>query len=152
MHDEAERIVTRALREQPLLAAPASLEARVLAAVAQAGPRPWWQRGFRHWPMLARLAFLVASIGFVRIGLLAWAGLGATINSVNQDSMALIAPGLAWATAAKDLIAALNEVTRAVLAGVPAGWLYLGGAMLLCLYAFFFGLGALGYRTFRARQ
>jgi hypothetical protein len=152
MHDELERFIAKALRDQPPLTAPASLEARVLAALAQVKPLPWWQRGFRHWPVFARLAFLVASIGFVRVGLLAWDRVTTTVGNVDQDSVAIIAPGLSWATTVADLAAAFNEVFRAVLAGIPAGWLYLGGATLLSLYALFFGLGVIGYRTFRTRH
>jgi hypothetical protein len=102
--------------------------------------------------VFARLAFLVASIGFVRVGLLAWDRVTTTVGNVDQDSVAIIAPGLSWATTVADLAAAFNEVFRAVLAGIPAGWLYLGGATLLSLYALFFGLGVIGYRTFRTRH
>jgi len=152
MHDALERFITRTLRDQPLLAAPSSLEAKVLAAVAQVRPQPWWQRGFRNWPAFARLVFLVASIGFVRVGLLAWESVSATVGSVDQESVSAIAPGLSWAATAADLASAISEVFRAVLAAIPAGWLYLGGATLLFLYALIFSLGAIGYRTFRARR
>src|SRR4051794_7570835 len=61
-----EQLVCDVARTQPLRRAPASLEGRVLAQLA---PAPWWRRGFTNWPLAARAAFLVASIGFVRLAL-----------------------------------------------------------------------------------
>ncbi len=150
--DRLEGLIDQALRDQPPLRAPASLEARVLAAVARAPTVPWWRRGFLHWPVAARLVFLIASVGFIRVGLLAWERVTATIDAVETTGISAVAPGLSWAATVADLVFALTEVSRALLAGIPQAWLYTGGAVLLGLYALFFGLGALGYRVFRASR
>lgn len=149
---QLERLIDQALRDQPLLRAPATLEANVLAAVARVPASPWWRRGFLHWPVAARLGFLIASIGFIRIGLLAWERVSNTIGAVETTGIAAVAPGLSWAATVADLLSALNAVSRTLLAGVPRDWLYTGGAVMLSLYALLFGLGAMGYRVFRARR
>lgn len=150
--DHLERLIDQALRDQPPLPAPATLEARVLAAVARAPAAPWWRRGFLHWPVAARLVFLIASVGFIRIGLLAWERVTTTIDAMETTGIATVAPGLSWAAAVADLLSALTGVSRTLLAGIPQDWLYTGGALMLSLYALLFGLGALGYRVFRARR
>lgn len=148
--DRLEYFIDQALRDQPSLRAPAALQGRVLAAVAQAPSVLRWRRGFRHWPVVARLAFFIASVGCIRIGLLAWERVAATIGEVEASGIAAVAPGLSWAAVVADLLSALAEVSRALLGGIPQVWLYTCGAAILGLYAFFFGLGALGYRVFRA--
>lgn len=150
--DQLERLIDRALRDQLSLPAPATLEARVLAAVARASAAPWWRRGFLHWPVAARLVFLMASVGFIRIGLLAWERVTTTIDAVESTGISAVAPGLSWAATVADLVSALTGVFRALLAGIPQDWLYSVGVLMLSLYALLFGLGALGYRVFRASR
>ena len=68
--EKLESFVDQLVRGQPLRRAPATLEARVLAQLAlQHAPIPWWCRGFTHWPLTARVAFLIASYGFVRLAI-----------------------------------------------------------------------------------
>jgi hypothetical protein len=56
-----EAFVHRALRELPAERAPADLEARVLAALQARRQLPWWQAGWRAWPMVPRTAVLAAA-------------------------------------------------------------------------------------------
>lgn len=53
-----EAFVHRALRELPAERAPAALEARVLAALRSRQRLPWWQVGWRAWPVVPRVAVL----------------------------------------------------------------------------------------------
>ena len=56
-----EAFVHRALRELPAERAPAELEARVLAALQARRRLPWWQAGWRSWPVVPRTAVLAAA-------------------------------------------------------------------------------------------
>src|SRR6185369_12706066 len=69
-HDEIERQVTRALQEQPPRRAPSTLERRVLAQIEAGATAIGWRRGFAHWPVAARVGFLAASVGVVKVALL----------------------------------------------------------------------------------
>jgi hypothetical protein len=55
---QLEQLVRRQLAGQPPLRAPSGLEARVLAAIA-AQSRPWYSRGFQHWPLAFKALFLL---------------------------------------------------------------------------------------------
>ena len=68
--EQLERLVDELLRDQPLRHAPNTLEAHVFAEIARRAALPWWRKSFTHWPLLARVAFLIASYGFVRLTLL----------------------------------------------------------------------------------
>ena len=60
-HQPLEAFVHRALRELPVERAPADLEARVLAALQARQLRPWWQAGWRAWPVVPRTVVLAAA-------------------------------------------------------------------------------------------
>jgi predicted anti-sigma-YlaC factor YlaD len=138
--DESERLarlVDNLARSQPPRRAPASLEARVLAQIAA---QPWWRKGFVHWPLWARGAFLVASVGFVRLAL---AGVMSVSNFVSTADVmgvdALHRTGEAVSTTVS-----LGEL---LLHAIPPVWLYAGAAVGFTLYAVLFGLGTFAYRT-----
>src|SRR5437879_12969818 len=61
-----EQLVGRACREQPALAAPRTLQARVFAALQQRAARPWWRRSFAYWPMGPRVVLVLACAGLAR--------------------------------------------------------------------------------------
>lgn len=71
-----EAFVHRALRELPAERAPAALEARVFAALAARQHLPWWQAGWRAWPVVPRTAVLVLA-GAVVLAVAAVSLLGA---------------------------------------------------------------------------
>ena len=56
-----EAFVHRALRELPAERAPAGLETRVFAALQARRRLPWWQAGWRSWPVVPRTAVLAAA-------------------------------------------------------------------------------------------
>ena len=145
-----DRVISRALRELPLRNAPATLEARVFAAIAHRALTPWWRQSFLHWPAAARLVFLLVSIGFVRLGLgLTDIATSQLLRFESTTAASTLAPGIAFTRIALDLSAALNGALRATSAGIPTLWLYGGGLALMALYALFFGLSAVSYRAFR---
>ena len=139
--DELEQLVTRALREQPLRRAPQTLERRVLAQLESSAAVARWRGGFAHWPVAARLVFLVASVGFVKLALSVamWLStpLDASAHSFDLPSQ------IAWLQTTLVVIASVART-------VPPLWVHAGIAVLAIMYAALFGIGASAYRTLRA--
>lgn len=139
--DELERQLTRALQNQPVRRAPAALERRVLAQIESGAAVARWRRGFAHWPMAARLAFIVASVGVVKVALLIAMWLASPLDS---PALSLDLPSqVAWL---QTLMVAIASVVRTV----PQLWVHVGIALLAIMYAALFGIGASAYRTVRA--
>lgn len=142
-HDKLERLVDSLVRVQPPRRAPASLEARVLARLAEhQAPISWWRRGFTSWPLAARGAFLIASYGFVRLAL---AGFGSVSEFVGSGEVAGTARS--WAQSGAEVVSVTASTGSFVLQAIPPMWLYGAAAFAFGLYALLFGLGTLAYRT-----
>lgn len=141
--EQLERLIVQALRDQPLQRAPGDLESKVMAAIAQRVATPWWRSSFAHWPMAARVLFLVASAVFVKLGLDAAALVVGPIDPAAR-STALFAE-LAW-------IHALFVSISAVVRSLPSWWLYGGVTVLGALYLMLFGVSAAAYRTLYASR
>jgi hypothetical protein len=137
--DELERQLTRTLRDQPLRRAPSTLERRVLAQI-EAGAVATWRRGFAHWPVAARLVFLAASVGVVKLGLMLATWIASPLESpaVSVD----LPSQVAWM---QTLLVAVGSIARTV----PSMWVHIGLAILALMYAALFGIGATAYRTMR---
>ena len=139
--EKLEKFVAQLVREQPLRRAPGSLEARVFVRIAaMQEPRSWWRRPFTHWPLAARIAFYVASFGFIKLALTGVVSLSAYFHS---DETAW----LATLHRAHDILSSTVSIRDSVLNAIPSWWLYgvvIGG---FALYAALFGLGTLAYRT-----
>jgi hypothetical protein len=141
--EQLERFIDEALRDQPLQRAPSDLESKVMAAIAQRAATPWWRSSFAHWPMPARVVFLVASAVFVKFGLDAAALVIGPIDPAAR-STALFAE-LTW-------IRALFVSIGAVLHSLPSWWIYGGLTVLGALYLMLFGVSAAAYRTLYASR
>jgi hypothetical protein len=141
--EQLERFVAKALRDQPLQRAPDDLESKVMAAITHSAVAPWWRSNFAHWPMAARVLFLVASAGFVKLGLVAAALLIGPLDPVARGA-ALFAE-LAW-------IPALFMSIGAVLRSLPSWWIYGGATVIGALYLMLFGVSAAAYRTLYASR
>ena len=139
--DELERLVTRALQDQPLRRAPDALERRVLAQLESGAAIARWRRGFAHWPMAARVAFLAASVGVVKLALSIAVWLSAPLDS--PASSFDLPSQVAWL---QTLFVVISSIARTV----PSLWVHAGIAILVILYAALFGIGASAYRTVRA--
>jgi hypothetical protein len=135
--DELERQVTRALQGQPLRRAPGSLEHRVLAQITSGATATGWRRGFAHWPIAARVLFLAASAGVVKLALAMAMWLDSPTPSLHLPSQ------VAWL---QTLLVAVDSVARTV----PSLWVHAGIAILAIMYAALFGIGASAYRMVRA--
>jgi hypothetical protein len=141
--EQLERFIDKALRDQPLQRAPSDLESKVMAAIAHGAVTPWWHSSFAHWPMAARVLFLVASAVFVKLGLEASALLIGPIDPAARSS-ALFAE-LAWVHA---LFVSMGALVRSL----PSWWIYGGVAVLGALYLMLFGVSAAAYRTLYASR
>jgi hypothetical protein len=119
--EKLEQLVASLARAQPARRAPISLQGRVFAQIAsQQVQLPWWRKGFAHWPLVARVLFLVASYGFIRLAI---AGVMSVVDFVRSSSLV------------------------SVLHAIPPMWLYGGAAFGFALYAVLFGLSTFAYRT-----
>lgn len=138
--DELERQLTRALREQPLRRAPSTLERRVLAQIESGAAATSWRRGFAHWPVAARLVFLAASVGVVKLALSMAMWIATPLES---PALSVDLPSqVAWL---QTLMVAIASVARTV----PSLWVHAGLGVLAIMYAALFGIGASAYRTMR---
>jgi predicted anti-sigma-YlaC factor YlaD len=135
--ERLEQFVAGLARSQPPRRAPASLEARVFAQISA---QPWWRKGFVHWPVWARAAFLVASVGFVRLAL---AGVISLTNLVSTADVADVDTFHRTGQAVSTTVS-LGEL---LFHAIPPVWLYAGAVVGFTLYAVLFGLGTFAYRT-----
>lgn len=141
--EQLERLIDKALRDQPLQRAPSDLESKVMAAIAHRAATPWWRSSFAHWPMAARVLFLAASAVFVKLGLDAAALVIGPLDPAAR-SAALFAE-LAW-------IHALFVSIGAVVRSLPSWWIYCGVTVVGALYLMLFGVSAAAYRTLYASR
>ena len=140
-HEKLEHLVDSVARAQPPRRAPVSLEVRVLAQIAlQQGQLPWWRKGFTHWPLVARGAFLIASYGFIRLAL---AGVMSVVDFLRSSDVA----GVETLHRTGEAVSATVALGSLVLHAIPSMWLYGGAAVGFALYAVLFGLGTFAYRT-----
>jgi hypothetical protein len=139
-HDEIERQVTRALQGQPPRRAPSTLEWRVLAQIDAGATAIGWRRGFAHWPVAARVAFLAASVGVVKVALLVAMWLATPLASPAVSAQ--LPSQITWL---QTLLVAMGSVVHTV----PSVWVHGGIAILAIMYVALFGIGASAYRMVR---
>ncbi len=140
---ELEVRVAQALRRLPDRRAPATLESRVLDALARRVPLPWWRRSFGEWPAPARVAFGVTSAVLVVITVLAVAAANANLGSLGA-SPALATPVLRDASV---FFVITRTLSVALASTLSSSWVL--GCLIAsaALYAALFGLAIAGYRT-----
>lgn len=148
--EELEKLIHQTLRSLPERRAPRSLEARVMAAIAQREARPWWRQSYRAWPMAARVTFLVLS-GTLAIGAMlatVWVMSGFRSSEVAH---ALATP-LLWIELVRNAVVGIGQFCALIVRQIPPLWLYGGLALFAAMYATLFGIGAAAYRTLIARR
>lgn len=143
-----ERFVHRALHDLPARPAPSTLETRVQAEIARRAARPWWIKGFAHWPVAAQGAFAVAGVGLVPLVIMAIAWVTARVNVAQLKIV--FAPELHWVSAAAHFGGTVATLVTDIIGSIPPLWLYGGAATIAALYIALFGLGAAAYRTLYA--
>jgi len=140
-----ERLIGQVLGAQPPRRAPRTLESRVMAAIARREAVPWWRSSFLHWPLLARVAFLLASAGIVKLALSGVVWLTQEVRP--QPLIGAMARPLTWAERTTDSLWRIVELSQAVLQAVPSSWIYGAVAVAAILYIALIALGATAYRT-----
>ena len=138
--DELECFVDQALRNLGQRRAPPTLAPRVHAEIARRAALPWWRKGFAQWPLAARLAFLITSVGFVKLAFVAAMWTFSTI-----DATGVVTPLMTWMSGAEHVTSSMIDLAMSLLTLIPPMWLYGGLALCALLYATLFGLGAVGY-------
>ena len=138
--DRLERLVGDTMRDLPARPAPRTLESRVLGELQRRASRPWWNRSFGHWPMLARVGLMTACGALIGITLLGgpWT---VGMNSL-QDTGAMGS----WIRQAAAITGTVGNLVASLLDAVPTAWLLLGLTAASLLYVFLVGLGAAAYR------
>lgn len=143
--EELEKFIHRELRGLPVRHAPATLEARVLAAIEHRAAIAWYHKSWTYWPAAVRALFLAGVTGLAGSAITAF-------YLFMQGSQ----PGQAWQELSSRLevftriygaaVWTVNFVSQMV-GSIPPLWLYGGAATIFTLYAMFFGLGATAYRV-----
>jgi len=144
-----ERLIARALSAQPLMPAPADLEARVLAEIGRRAALPWWQRRFTAWPALARVAFAAACGGVALASLGATRWLLASLGTATTASQS--APLWLHVQRSGHLLVTLGRAVQSLLAAIPAGWLYSCALLAAITYVALIGVAAAAYRVLYVR-
>jgi hypothetical protein len=131
-------LIDQAVHDIPHRSAPASLERRVLADLRRRAGAPWWRKDFLHWPVAARLLFLIASAGLIRLvlGAPAW---------MQKSSLVDMPPEISW-------IQTMTHAIGLVAHHLPSLLVYGGAALVVTLYVAFFGISAIAYRSVFGRS
>jgi hypothetical protein len=145
-----EHLVHRALRALPERTAPATLEQRVRSAIAGRAALPWWRRGFAHWPVPARVAFVPLAGGIAAFVLLLTTQITASVDTAALGDG--LAQPLAWVESIRMIAEAIANFCAILIRNIPPLWLYGGLAFCAAMYAALFGLGAAAYRTFHTQR
>ena len=144
-HEKLERFIHQTLRELPSRRAPRSLESRVLAELERRAALPWWRKTFAHWPMAARMTFVVLGAGVA--ALLGFAAGSAQTGIDAAGLIAAVVRQFTWVEFGLDFARSLGEFADLVFRSIPPLWFYAGLAFVGSLYLALFGLGAAAYRT-----
>lgn len=149
-NDNLERLIHRTLRELPPRRAPHSLEARVLAEISRRAALPWFRKSFIHWPVPARAAFIVLSVGVVKLVLMAAVWMMAGFDTA-QFRAAFSQP-VTWMESSVAVVNAVMGFFDIMIRNIPPLWLYGGVAVVASLYVTLFGLGAAAYKALHAQR
>jgi hypothetical protein len=143
--DRLEQQLHAALRRLPPLAAPATLESRVLRELARREALPWWRKGFGRWPLAARVLFVPLSAGFIKLAFLSVGAFGSIVATA-QRTTALGTVESRWQTLS-GMLQTVRTVGGLIMQNVPQVWIYglLGFGLLL--YVSLFGIGAAAFRS-----
>jgi len=140
-----ERAIHQTLRALPVRRAPRTLEARVFSELERRAALPWWRQSFAHWPLAARAIFLLGSVAWVKLVLMASVWVMAGFDST--AFAAAFSTPVAWIETTISLARGVADFCSIVFRSIPPLWLYGAAAFVAALYAALFGLGAAAYRT-----
>jgi hypothetical protein len=143
--EELEKFIHRELRGLPPRPAPATLEARVLAAIEHRAAIAWYHKSWTYWPAAVRIAFLVGATALAGALLTAF---HLMLNGADAGTIvAQAGERLGFLARSYHVIVWIADFAAQVLGRIPSLWFTGGLALVAALYATFFGLGAFAYRT-----
>ncbi|MBS0633483.1 MAG: hypothetical protein JSS11_16355 [Verrucomicrobia bacterium] len=148
--EQLEKLIHQTLRSVPDRRAPSSLEARVMAAIAERAARPWWRQSYASWPVAVRCGFLVITGGLMKLALMAAFWVMTELNPAQYSRV--IETRLTWLQQAQSMLGGLVNIAETLFRSIPPLWLYGGLAVVVSLYVTLFGLGAAAYRTLYAQH
>lgn len=140
--EKLEQFVGQVLKAQPLRKAPPTLEGRVFAAIEQRVAQPWWRQSFLHWPIPARVAFLLASFGIVKLALM-----GVMWLITDSQSTPVVTRSVSFYEHAASFLSTLGSLVSTLFHAIPPQWLVGALVLTVVLYLALFALGATAYRT-----
>lgn len=142
---QLEAFIDATLKRLPERQAPATLEHRVLAAIAARQALAWYHRPFRHWPLAAQASFLGLVLALASLPFLGSGQVGAELPA---QVGGLLRP-------VQVVLNALSAVCGAVansIKAIPSVWLQAALAGVALLYISLLGLGATAYKTLIANR
>ncbi len=150
--ERLERFVHQTLRELPGRRAPRALEQRVLAEITRRAGLPWYRKDFAHWPVAARVGFMIVCAAFVVacIGAANLAITGSVWMMAGFDPAQFrlaFAPQLLWMENGLAVVHAITGFFEIIGRNIPPLWLYGGLALIATMYVTLVGLGAAAYKT-----
>lgn len=148
--EQLEKLIHQTLRSVPDRRAPRSLEARVMAAIAERATQPWWRQSYASWPVAVRCGFLLITGGIMKLALMATFWVMTEINPAQYSRV--IETRLTWVQQVQSMLGGLGNVAETLFRSIPPLWLYGGLAVVVSLYVALFGLGAAAYRTLYAHN
>lgn len=143
--EDLEKFIHQTLRALPPRRAPHSLESRVRAAIEARAALPWWRQSFVHWPMAARVAFVIGSAGVAKLVLMAAIWVMAGFDGAQFTNA--FSTQVSWFQTASGIVEGFGNFCSMVFRNIPPLWLYGGLAFFAVMYAALFGLGAAAYRA-----
>lgn len=140
--EQLEKLIDSSLRALPPRRAPQALESKVWAAIQKQEALPWWRHSFGHWPVAARMVFLIFS-GMIAATLIAtWVQVSGRMDAASTlDGLETF-----WSQAQK-IVTSVQALRDWVLRYVPSQWLYGAVAFVAVMYIVLLGLGVTAYRT-----
>jgi hypothetical protein len=138
--DGSHEPLDRLLRAIPGRRAPPALERRVLAELGRRAALPWWRRRFAHWPMMPRVAFVLACAAVVALSIL-----GLPDLAQSRAGAAALALTASWTHPAGAVLVSAADLMSVFSRLIPRVWAHGLVAAAAVLYALLFGLGATAY-------
>jgi hypothetical protein len=117
----------------------------VMREIERRAALPWWRKSFADWPQLARVGFLLALLGVVKVALEALVWVTMSLRE-SQVATAVERP-VDWLHILASIAKSLGTAGHVLVSAIPSQWLYAGLLLGFAMYVALFGVGAAVYRT-----
>lgn len=141
-HHKLEQLINKVCAEQPLRAAPATLQARVMRELQQRMTLPWWRQSFMHWPRSMQAVFVITAVAASQATLMLAAWLSTYFNSAAATTFT---QRTSWLQSVTKLWSVCGELVAQAYHHIPLLWLYGVALCVVALYTVLIGLSAAVY-------